>query len=521
MKKQIIMISVIAMLFTLLILPIETSFAKEQTVKTTLPNFSVSLNGNKVNNQNRQFPLLVYKDITYFPMTWYDSRLLGIEASWSPENGLDIEQKNITSSFEEYPSTKKNAPVQEARIIDTEITVNGKKINNAEEKYPLLSFRDVTYFPLTWKFAHAEFNWEYDWNGSEGLSVNSNNKQLIDLDLPEYASKNSVAVYEGYYYFVETVKGKNNIYRVPENNIGKKELVYSYDVRSGYGSQNLLSFKEVDEKLWFSYHLGGGFMGSDYYCKIDTNGKATEELRGYLSFKEIQDGYIVSIQGPADLGNLMFMPLGGKYEDMIKIGNPKLLYTSDLELPAGKQGGIVYASATLPPYENEEVNKIYQINITTNESTPITDFGVDSFKIINNKLYYVKSSDRHLYSANLDGSNEKKLSDHVLPEHNAWYDTLNGTIYYETSDTENNKNIYKLEADKEDSLLLNENIDRVIIENGKIIAKLTSGADYGMKMFDGNGDLTFTVTDQIYDFFAHQDKMILVLKKDKSIKIIE
>ncbi|MFD0871534.1 Uncharacterised protein [Chlamydia abortus] len=32
-----------------------------------------------VKNQFRKYPMLVYNDITYIPMTWYDSRLFGKE----------------------------------------------------------------------------------------------------------------------------------------------------------------------------------------------------------------------------------------------------------------------------------------------------------------------------------------------------------------------------------------------------------------------------------------------------------
>ena len=53
-------------------------------------------------------------------------------------------------------ATKGDTTVQFV-IGNTDITVNGKTINNDEEPYPLLVFRDVTYFPLTWRFAVDEF----------------------------------------------------------------------------------------------------------------------------------------------------------------------------------------------------------------------------------------------------------------------------------------------------------------------------------------------------------------------------
>ncbi|AFS77634.1 hypothetical protein Curi_c05600 [Gottschalkia acidurici 9a] len=511
--------SIIVTICAILILPTEKSFAKEQTVKTTLPNFTVTLNGNKVNNQYRQFPLLVYKDITYFPMTWFDSRLLGIETEWSQTNGLKIEQKKITSSFEDYSTKLKNANTQYAKTLDFKITLNGKLINNSNEEYPLLSFRDVTYFPLTWKFAHNEFNWKYDWSNSKGLSINSNNKQLMTINLPKYAGENSVAMYDGYYYFVETVDHTNNIYRVHGSNTTKKELVYSYEIDPHYGFQNLLKFEIKNGELWFSYHYGGAVMGSDIFCKINNDGKATEEYRGHINFIEvIPEGTLALSQPPTAQGSmLIYIPKGKNYEEGKRIGDTGLLYRSKISL----QGDNVYVLGAKYPFEGEKVHKIYKVNINTNETLQITDFGVESLKVINNKLYYVKSIDKHLYSSNLDGTSEKKLSDNSLPEYDAWYEELNGNVYYATSNEENKQSIYKVEMDKEDSLLLKEKVDRVEILSGKLIAKLVSGEDYGIKIFDENGQMVLTVTDEVSDFFAHKDNILMILAKNKSVKLIK
>ena len=57
-----------------------------------------------------KYPLLVYKDITYFPMTWYNCRMLGLETEWSDAKGLAIWQNDaLTSSIGYYPQDKANA----------------------------------------------------------------------------------------------------------------------------------------------------------------------------------------------------------------------------------------------------------------------------------------------------------------------------------------------------------------------------------------------------------------------------
>lgn len=501
----------------MLISPFSTSLAREQTVMTKIPNFTVSLNGNKVDSSKRQFPILVYKGITYFPMTWYDARLLGIETKWSNESGLEIEQKEITSDFNPYKSNKANQNIQYAKIIDSKIKINGKLVDNSKEKYPLLNFRDVTYFPLTWKFAHDEFNWLYNWSETTGLEIISNNKKMIDTNLPKYAGENGVAIYEGYFYFVETVGDKNNIYRLSKDNNSKRELIYSYNIGSTYGRHKNLSFDIRNDGLWFSYHHGGAVMGYDFYGKISKDGKVVEEHSGYLSFIETKYGTVMSRQGPMpSLGNLRLVPKGKNYYEGKSIGNDKLFYSHNMFLLSED----IYVFGTTNPFENNTESHIYKVDINTGNHIRVLDSAVDNFKLINNRLYYVKSQDKFLYSSNLDGTDEKKISKNIVSESNTWYDELNGNVYYIISDGYK-CNVRVVNENGEDRLLLKEKVENAEVVNEKLVVKLLNGGDYGMKIFDFNGQLSLTITDYIYNFFAYSDDIIVVLEKDKSVKILQ
>ena len=65
-----------------------------------LPEFKVTINGEEVNNSNSQYPLIVYKDITYFPMTYNDCRFLGLESYWKGNaEGLFIETTGVTAAY--------------------------------------------------------------------------------------------------------------------------------------------------------------------------------------------------------------------------------------------------------------------------------------------------------------------------------------------------------------------------------------------------------------------------------------
>lgn len=46
------------------------SAAMAQNVTVTLPNFPVTLNGSTLNPLTDKYPVIVYNNITYFPMTY-------------------------------------------------------------------------------------------------------------------------------------------------------------------------------------------------------------------------------------------------------------------------------------------------------------------------------------------------------------------------------------------------------------------------------------------------------------------
>ena len=153
--------AVIVCVLLLCILPGQAE-AAGTSVRVALPGFDVTLSWTTFSNDYSKYPLLVYKDITYFPMTYYDCRLLGLTTSWSAAEGLSIDRNDEAPSvYLREVQGAKNAKTLTAQIADGKIRVNGKTIDNSREEYPLLVFRDVTYFPLTWRFAVEEFGWGY------------------------------------------------------------------------------------------------------------------------------------------------------------------------------------------------------------------------------------------------------------------------------------------------------------------------------------------------------------------------
>ena len=158
MKKILIILSVILCLSA-----IGVSAANQDWAR--IPDGDVTLNGQVITyeeNTYHQYPVLFYKEIVYFPMTYHDCRYLGLTTNWDNDTKtLYIEKSNITCAYKDYKWEWKNDKRNIVNICDFNIVVNGKEIDNSKEEYPLLTFRDVTYSPLTWRCAVDEFGWQY------------------------------------------------------------------------------------------------------------------------------------------------------------------------------------------------------------------------------------------------------------------------------------------------------------------------------------------------------------------------
>lgn len=138
-----------------------------------LPTFDITLNGVKIDNSNRLYPFIVYNGITYFPMTYYDSRFLNLKTEWDASTGLKVLKGDESSGYITDAAKIKHPELMKPALAAFDIHINGKKIDNQSELYPLLLYKNITYFPMTWKFGVEEFGWDYKYTYEKGLVINS------------------------------------------------------------------------------------------------------------------------------------------------------------------------------------------------------------------------------------------------------------------------------------------------------------------------------------------------------------
>ncbi|MBQ7667860.1 MAG: hypothetical protein IJS47_00840 [Clostridia bacterium] len=172
------------LLICCLFLILNISYAADE-VNVKIPSFKTTINEFVFDNEKELYPLVVYKDITYFPMTYSLCQNVGLVISWDRIDGLYI--ANYAGNNEEYKSyagSNKKDTIYKATIARYPIIINGLQIDNDEEEFPVLNFRDITYFPLTWRFANDEYGWQISYSKEKGLVVDTR-----DRTSPMYLTK--------------------------------------------------------------------------------------------------------------------------------------------------------------------------------------------------------------------------------------------------------------------------------------------------------------------------------------------
>lgn len=115
MKKRIIRsLLTIACCVTVALSAIPTA---EAAMRASVVTGKVTLNGQVIDNKTAKYPLLIYSNITYFPMTYHLSRFMGVSADWN--NGsktLDITAGGARTAYRERPPNLEPTCMSDATI---------------------------------------------------------------------------------------------------------------------------------------------------------------------------------------------------------------------------------------------------------------------------------------------------------------------------------------------------------------------------------------------------------------------
>lgn len=517
---------------TLMLSSIVPAFGAQEVggVKVSLPNFKVTLNGTVVNNDYSNYPLIVYKNITYFPMTYSDCRYLGIGITWNgTKAGLAVEKTNITAAYKPYITSLKNRGTYTATIPKFPIMINGKAVDNKKEEYPLLSFRDITYFPMTWKYGTEAFSWKYNFNEGSGLVITSANTPLsqkaISKDRPKeitnpiYRNKPStmVALTDKYVYYEGT---KGQIMQAPLADTSKAKMVYQLGLWSyagaGDGTYNIHNLYSDNGKAMLYFHEGGAIMGSDTVLQLNDDGTKSmfnDNTTGKVVFQDKTFEWWI---GPFPNPGMLTMKKGNG--EAVSIGDPNILYRS----PAYSDGDNLFILG------RDEGDKavtpqrmgLYKINLSTNETIKMSKTSVVDFVMEGDYTYHTDGA--YIYKTQISTGKIETFGSFIMAPYGSIIalEVLGGHIYYlleENRSSQGSKpydppqySIVKLSQDnKKGEQLPSPDTLNLLGEMGMGIMGTTekylvctfeekNSTKYRIMVYDKNGRVVFKTSDKAY-----------------------
>lgn len=411
-----------AALSVMLIWPLPVSRAAAlPEVQAAFPAFPVTVNGTVTDQTHSPYPLLLHREITYFPMTWNYTSSLGLTVSWSKESGLSLDKKDgcIPLAQDLTAEANANSGSSPAAVpAPFPVKVNGKTIVNADEPYPVLLYRNIVYFPMTWRFAHEEFNWKTSWDGVRGFAIQSCTKPSeegrIQAEALNLANGGQLAVKDGWVYM--------NPYLWSE---GAHQLVRSKpdgSSRTKLSDDKATSINVVDDWL---YYIASEPSKPNAIYKMKTDGtERTLVSQTNASRLWVQDGWMYYLHLVERRGNdnAPFYSSNGM-ERMRTDGSEKQILLSGMDINNFfLQGERLYVLT-----DEGEKKTLYAMGNDGSGRTELRE-KVTDFTVIDGWIYYVKDG-KQLRKMSADGSVDIPLHESArIPVFGLNY--RDGWVYY-------------------------------------------------------------------------------------------
>ena len=522
------------------------------SVSVTLPTFNVALNGMIIDNQHSEYPFIVYKEITYFPMTYSACRFLGLESNWKGiQEGLWIESSDITAAYFSYRAEERNYTSFIATIPTFPIQINGSLIDNNTEEYPFLTYRDITYFPITWRFSVDEFGWDYEFDSEQGLSITSNNVHLLQsaslTDREE--DRETMAIANGYAYYVGS-NGQIMQSPLDLNQTPSSKVIYQLPINSYWGGTDyvLPNLFAKEGKAYLSYYSGGATMGTDHLFLLSNDGATlinnTRNTRVSFGNKDFQ-WWVGSAPSPGNLYMRTPETMNSDepgYPGWKKIGDPDYLYGWNWQLNdatgvenhgAGGSGSsdchlinddlyiLAFDTGAVDQYiENGGIKPttgLYRVNTATNETTRISEQEVTGFKVEGDIIFY-HNRYVELFKYVISEQKEYPITPTFARGNNfiEQFEVLGGHIYFESGVDHGlyNSDYETIGWGVQEFMLTGSN---------KEFVACTLSGNYELQdkilIFDQTGRVVFRTSDEAYALTVEGDKVYYFNKDTYTICI--
>lgn len=257
----------------------------------------VTLNGQVIDNKIAKYPLLLYKNITYIPMTYHLCRFLKLETNWdNSTRTLSIIKSNVSANY--VPDTggnnKKGGTVTVTKV-NYPVVVNGVSSERFDSTWPLLNYNGVTYFPLTWQYAVDAFGWDYTWDAVNGLRINSK----TSLETPDEEIRTNDAKLDAALNILSSHYMTNRSYSGTLN--GPDDSTSKSFLAEVSRDQSVFHFAfrfSADPFVFFRNGVGvsadylGGGLDTDPSISFSGTGGMLEAEEAALDFEQTEQGYL-------------------------------------------------------------------------------------------------------------------------------------------------------------------------------------------------------------------------------------
>lgn len=115
-----------------------------------------------------EYPAVMYKDIAYLPLTYYNCALLGLKLE-TEDNKVLIKQAERDFPAE-YLKDQSGGKKEKITVTACPFTINIFGKDYSDEKYPALFYKNIVYLPLTWNVVEGIMHWDYSF-GENGIEL--------------------------------------------------------------------------------------------------------------------------------------------------------------------------------------------------------------------------------------------------------------------------------------------------------------------------------------------------------------
>lgn len=372
--------------------------AVPERAEAALPAFPVFLNGTPVDNVHSLYPLLVHKDITYFPMTWEYAQALGLTTSWDEQTGLAIDKRAQSEALTQTLKPEPNVLSGEAALLaEFPVRVNGKPIDNDREPYPLLLFRNITYFPMTWRFTHDEFGWDTSWDNVIGFRIVTaqqadGSQPVAESDNFNLNSSGQLAVAGDWmYYNPNNSFGHNYLYKMKLDGSGKTKLT----------DDNAESINVVGDWVYYTSRDKGANVRQGIY-KVRMDGTERTKISDAPAGQITVDGdwiYYVDqeLTGQEQYTIGFYKTLGIKKVKTDGSGETSLYQGTETDSMRGAVDKSIHVLKDwiyfMQPGDGEHPAALNKIRKDGSQLTPLVSANFNSFLIVDGWLYYVENNE--------------------------------------------------------------------------------------------------------------------------------